>query len=425
MGPYDVALLIYDVASVPIALFSLSSLAFSFLTLVDRSPAISSAERSSFRPSVTVQIACFDDPVAIRCAEACLRFDYPSDRVSLMLLDDSVDIDTSRQLRDLAEAHPDRVTYLHRSHRRGFKAGALADAMPLVKSDLVALFDADFVPAPDLLADLVAPFEDPRVGIVQARQGFLNAERTLVARFASYLLSVHHHVMLPVAARFGAVLFCGTAGALRVRAIDDAGGWDPSSITEDAELSVRLLARGWRSIYVTAETPSEVPESLRGFLRQQMRWCFGGLRVFVDHAGLILFGGDLRASQRAMITFLTLGNVISPAVVVITLAGVAGWLFLALGAAQPEPSLHMARGPLGFACTASFLFGGAVALARRGKLRELPWLVLGAFSVAIALAFANSIAVVRALVFSRRPLFGRAGSWVCTPKAGNAEHAAR
>jgi len=420
----DILAIVYYIALVPVAVMAAATVAITALGLRSKPSgvAIPQTVDPGELPFVSVQIPVFNDPVAVRCVEACLSFVYPASRYEIMILDDSNDPETTRLLSNIAELNPGRVVLVRRTRRTGYKPGALVAAMPLTRGELIAIFDADFVPAPDLLGALVAPFSDRRVAIVQGRQGFLNAHQGIVARFASYLLAVQHHVIMPVAAQYNAVLFCGTAGVLRRLAIDDAGGWNTGSVTEDSDLSVRILARGWKSIYLPKETPSELPTTLPAFLKQQTRWCFGGLRVFIDHASLILVKPGLRVPQRAILTYFTLGNVAPVSAAAMTLAGLAAWIFVAwniVSGAVPRGGID---GSLGLACTGGFLSVAGVALHRSRRLRELPWLMLSACSVALVLAFANAGAAVRALLLARRPLF-EGTSWVCTPKIGNAAYA--
>ncbi len=415
MTPHDVTLILYNLALLPVVFFSLLFVILTALSAYfdpPRRARLGPAPRLARHPHVTVQVPAFNDPIALRCLDACRAFTYPA--YDIMIVDDSTDEGTARKLAAYARRHRN-VTYVHRDNRRGYKPGALKEAMPLVKGEIVALFDADFVPRKDFLERIVKPFEDERVAIVQGRQGFLNARKNLIARFASYLLQVHHYIHMPINQRANSVFFCGTAGAIRKRAIEEVGGWNPASITEDTELSVRILARGYRTVYLPFETPSEVPVTIESFLKQQMRWCFGNVRVFFDNYRQILFRRGLTLGQRLMITYLTLGNFIAPLVLLMTIAGFAGWFsgdlrLFGLG--------DVADFLLKFLYTAGFFLMGFVMLLKRGSPREFPQLLLAGVSVSLLLAAANSVAVYRALFQKGKPLFAR-NSWICTPKTGN------
>lgn len=402
---------VYTASVVPVAVSTLVMLAMAALTMFPRRRAPAPAPTAAL-PFVSVVIPVFNDVVALRCIEACLDFRYPADRYEIVVLDDSTDATTCARITTYAAERG--VTVRHRATREGYKPGALAAAMPTLKGELVAIFDADFVPGPEVLSMLVGPFADPKVAIVQGRQGFLGEEQSLVARFAACLLSIHHHVMIEASSRFGVVFFCGTGGVLRRSAIEDAGGWNTKSITEDADLSVRLLARGWKATYLPVEVPGEVPVTLRAFLRQQMRWCFGGVRVFFDHAALVLGPSELGLVQRWLVAYFTLGNVVAVAVAAMTVVGLASWGGLALGVTSGLD------GRAGIACTLGFVLVAALALRRRGRLRDVAWIFLGACTVAVPLAFVNALASLRAIATADRPLYAST-SWICTPKVGNRE----
>jgi cellulose synthase/poly-beta-1,6-N-acetylglucosamine synthase-like glycosyltransferase len=411
---HDINLFVYNLALVPVIFFSSLFIFLALLNIaIDRER--SRKAKLDFFPFVTIQVPSFNDPVAERCVDACRKFRYPQDRFEIMILDDSTDERISSRLARYAGRHRN-VRFVHRETREGYKPGALKDAMHLVRGEIIVLFDADFVPAPDFLERVVPPFKDPKVAIVQGRQGFSNAKKNLIARFARYLLLVHHLIIMPINNKMNTVFFCGTAGAIRKSAIEAAGGWNTKSITEDSDLSVKILAKGYRTVYLPFETPSEVPITLEAFIKQQMRWCFGGIRVFFDHKKELFGGGRLTIRQRLMITYLTLGNLIAPVVILMTVAGFLGWV---------SGDLRLFGVPdvidffLKFFYTAGFLIMGALALYKRRELTEFPHLLLAAFSVSLVLSVANTVAVYKAVFRKDQPLFAKKTSWICTPKTGN------
>jgi len=415
MTPHDLTLLLYNLALLPVIFFSILFIMLTVLSLyADRRPA--RKEKRTYFPRVTVQVPSFNDPVAIRCLKACLKLRYPKEKLQIMVVDDSTNKETATVLKAFSRKH--QLLYIHRDNREGYKPGALKEAMPLVTGEIIVIFDADFIPKKEFLERIVQPFKDPKVAIVQGRQEFLNAKKNLVTRFASYLLIIHHQILMPINHSINTVFFCGTAGAIRKSAIEAVGGWNTHSITEDSDLSVKILSKGYRTVYLPVETPSEVPETIEDFVKQQMRWCFGGLRVFFDHKREILYRKGLTLKQRFMISFMTLGNLVAPVVILMTLAGFAGWFI------GNDPRLFglgdILTFILKFLYTAGFLVMGAVALWKRRTIREFPQLLLAAFSISLILVFANSVAVYKALFRKEQPLFGSAkNSWVCTPKTGN------
>ncbi len=418
MNPADASIVMYNLALLPVLVFSVIFFILTLLNLFVDTPA--KQKTTARRPFVTIQIPSYNDAVAATCVEACVRQAYPKDRYEIQLLDDSTDTRTQEVLRAVAKKHAGMVQYIHRKNRAGYKPGALADAMHRVRGDIIVIFDADFVPRPDFLKRIVAPFDDKQVAIVQGRQAFSNKDVNLVSRFAAYLLMTYHAIVMPIHHKANSVMFCGTAGAIRKSAMISAGGWNTHSITEDSDLSVRIMAKGYKTVYVPFETPSEVPVTLEGFLKQQMRWSYGNVRVWFDHWKLILGKSKLTLSQRLMVTFVTLGNLVAPAVILMTLAGMLGWFF---GDVQLITTTELWEFFIAFFYTAGFLAMGIVTLIKHKSLKEFPQLLLATLSISLILAIANTIAVYKAILRPNQPLFPKEKNrkmWICTAKQGNA-----
>ena len=231
-------------------------------------------------PFVTVQLPIFNESTcASRLVRAVGALDYPRDKLQIQVLDDSTDETaeiTRTEVAALLRAGTDAV-WLHRCDRTGFKAGALAAGLAVAKGELVALFDADFLPPPDFLRAVVGHFCDPGVGMVQARWTHLNRDASLLTRVQALMLDGHH--LVENRARYGAGLmfnFSGTAGVWRRSAIDDAGGWQHDTLTEDLDLSYRAQLQGWRFVYrEDVCAPAEVPEAIAAVRAQQRRWAKG------------------------------------------------------------------------------------------------------------------------------------------------------
>jgi cellulose synthase/poly-beta-1,6-N-acetylglucosamine synthase-like glycosyltransferase len=235
-------------------------------------------------PVVTVQLPMFNEAtVAGRLIEAAGRLDYPLDRLEIQVLDDSTD-----ETRTIAEAKVAELqargidaTYVRRPTREGYKAGALDYGLRTARGELVAIFDADFIPQPGFLRRIVGHFDDPRVAVVQTRWEHMNRDLNLLTQVQSLMLDGHH--LVENRARFGGGLlwnFSGTGGMWRKVAIEDAGGWQHDTITEDLDLSYRAQMRGWRFVYRgDVLTPSELPEDVSSFRAQQFRWAKGTVQT--------------------------------------------------------------------------------------------------------------------------------------------------
>ncbi|MGD8863316.1 MAG: glycosyltransferase [Myxococcales bacterium] len=235
-------------------------------------------------PRVTVQLPMYNEMyVAERLLEGVASIDYPKDKLEIQVLDDSTDETTeiARRKADELAARGYDVTFHHRDNRHGFKAGALEEGLHVAKGDFVMVFDADFVPTPGIVKELIHHFTDPKVGMVQARWGHLNREYSLLTRVQSMMLDGHfviEHIARNRSGRF--FNFNGTAGIWRRAAIIDAGGWEHDTLTEDMDLSFRAQMRGWRFVYVpTALAPAEIPCEMNSFKGQQFRWAKGSAQT--------------------------------------------------------------------------------------------------------------------------------------------------
>jgi len=235
-------------------------------------------------PRVTVQLPIFNEQYVVdRLLDAVCRLDYPKEKLDIQLLDDSTDetVEVARILVDRYAALGHPVTYLHRDNREGYKAGALAEGLKTAKGEFVAIFDADFVPPPDFLLKVIHHFTDPKVGMVQTRWTHINRNYSLLTQVEAILLDGHFVLEHSGRARSGVFFnFNGTAGMWRRCAIDEAGGWEHDTLTEDTDLSYRAQLKGWKFLYLQdVECPAELPVEMTAFKTQQARWAKGLIQV--------------------------------------------------------------------------------------------------------------------------------------------------
>jgi len=235
-------------------------------------------------PRITVQLPIFNEQYVVdRLLDAVCKLDYPREKLDIQLLDDSTDetIAVARALveRYAALGHP--VHYLHRDNRAGFKAGALEEGLKTAKGEFVAIFDADFVPPPDFLLKCIHHFTDPKIGMVQTRWTHINRTYSLLTEVEAILLDGHFVLEHSGRARSGVFFnFNGTAGMWRRVAIDEAGGWQHDTLTEDTDLSYRAQLKGWKFLYLQdVECPAELPVEMTAFKTQQARWAKGLIQV--------------------------------------------------------------------------------------------------------------------------------------------------
>jgi len=179
-------------------------------------------------PHVTVQTPMYNEKfVAKRIIDAVLAFDYPKDKIQFQVLDDSTDESIEIVANTVAhyKARGFDIEHVRRESRRGYKAGALADAMDDVKGDFIAIFDADFIPHPDFLQRTIPYFSNPKIGLVQGRWTYLNSGKNTLTRLQSVMLDAHFGV--EQVTRYGKGVFFnfnGTAGVWRKETIMENSG---------------------------------------------------------------------------------------------------------------------------------------------------------------------------------------------------------
>jgi len=237
-------------------------------------------------PIITVQLPIFNERyVSRRLVDAVCKLDYPRDRMQIQVLDDSTD-DTQDILSGTVQEYKNQgfwIEYIHRVNRSGFKAGALQDAMPLVKGNYIAIFDADFIPSANWLKDTIRHYVDnpeANVAVVQTRWGHVNSEYSLLTKLQSTGIDGHFAIEQQARCNNGYFLnFNGTAGIWNREAIIDAGGWHADTLAEDMDLSYRAQLKGWKVVYDNnIVAPAELPVAMLAFKLQQFRWAKGSIQ---------------------------------------------------------------------------------------------------------------------------------------------------
>jgi cellulose synthase/poly-beta-1,6-N-acetylglucosamine synthase-like glycosyltransferase len=257
-------------------------LVYAYMKYRDKVPV--PASRFDELPMVTLQLPVYNEMYVVdRLIQSVCRMDYPRDRFEVQVLDDSTD--ETRSIAELAvrraAAQGVDITYLHRTDRTGYKAGALEAGMKVAKGEFIAIFDADFLPTPDFIKRTIDHFTDPKVAVVQARWGHINADYSLLTKIQSILLDAHFVLEHGGRNRAGHFFnFNGTAGIWRRAAIEDGGGWQHDTLTEDLDLSYRAQLRGWK-VHFLADlvVPAELPVEMNAFKSQQHRWAKGSIQT--------------------------------------------------------------------------------------------------------------------------------------------------
>jgi cellulose synthase/poly-beta-1,6-N-acetylglucosamine synthase-like glycosyltransferase len=298
-------------------------------------------------PMVTVQLPIYNEYyVAGRLIDDVARMDYPADRLEIQVLDDSTD-DTRAVVADLVAKWREKgvdIAHIRREGRAGYKAGALRHGLEIARGELIAIFDADFVPRPDFLREAVpAMVADPGLAFVQTRWGHVNRDFSLLTRLQA--VAIDGHFGIEQAGRWArgyCFNFNGTAGVWRRAALVDVGGWQDDTLTEDLDVSYRAFMAGWRAGYLReVEAPAELPVSMSAYRRQQHRWARGSFECAIKHLPP-LWRSDLPFSRKVSATLHLTGYFIHLLLLVLSL------LYpVILLVAEPHPELFALLGVLG------------------------------------------------------------------------------
>ncbi len=244
-------------------------------------------------PFVTIQLPVYNEMYVVeRLIEVVSKFNYPIDRFEIQVLDDSTDESFEISKRKVEEIKKKgiNIELIQRPDRIGFKAGALDYGMKSAKGEFIAIFDADFIPDPDFLQKTVPHFDNDKVGVIQTRWGHINKNYSMLTRLQAFGLDAHFTVEQGgrnIGGHF--INFNGTAGIWRKTCIEDAGGWEHDTITEDLDLSYRAQLNGWKFKFLEdVVTPAELPVVMSALKNQQFRWTKGGAENFVKMGNRII-----------------------------------------------------------------------------------------------------------------------------------------
>jgi cellulose synthase/poly-beta-1,6-N-acetylglucosamine synthase-like glycosyltransferase len=373
-------------------------------------------------PTVTVQLPVYNEAwVVERAIDSLAGLDYPSDKLEIQVLDDSDDKTTEIAAKRVKwwQAKGLKITLIHRDGRNGFKAGALAEGLKKASGQFIAIFDADFVPPPDFLRRTIPYFlQNPRLGVIQTRWGHLNREYSPVTRAQALALDGHFLVEQVARQRAGLFMgFNGSAGVWRRRCIEEAGGWQSDTLTEDLDLSYRAQFAGWECLFLPEiVVPAEIPPQLNAFKNQQKRWAKGSIQCLLKLAPAVL-----RSSRPAFHKFeaiLHLSNYLVHPLMLLSLLIVLPLLLQGV-------KIHF---PLTYLTIASFgpplvYLVAALRGSDKGPREMLFFPLLALMGIGIALN--NTVAIAETLLkkggeFERTPkfrLYRREGDWEGNPYA--------
>jgi cellulose synthase/poly-beta-1,6-N-acetylglucosamine synthase-like glycosyltransferase len=358
-------------------------------------------------PKVTVQLPVYNELYVVeRLIDALAKLNYPNDLLQIQILDDSTD-QTSELIQVKLLAYPKvNFQYLHRSNRKGFKAGALKQALPLSEGEFIAIFDADFVPDPDFLIKTLPYFSTSQVGMVQSRWTHLNQNYSLLTQLQAFALDAHFLIEQSGRNQQGAFInFNGTGGIWRKACILDAGNWEEDTLTEDLDLSYRAQRKGWRFVYrPEIESPAELPPILSAIKSQQFRWTKGGAECAMKHLAIVMKESHPWAIKFHALAHL-LNSTIFIAILLTSLSSIGLWWGVQLK--WIPMTLFWASGisMIGFLLVAGVYLVSYLAAQQYSGTSILGavWKLPLFFSVSMGLALHNTQAVLEGLTGKKSP----------------------
>lgn len=364
-------------------------------------------------PAITVQLPIYNERYVVeRLINACAGLSYPLDRLQIQILDDSSD-DSSQLIGERVRYWRGRgldMVHIRRDSREGFKAGALKHGLEMATGDFIAIFDADFVPPADFLRRLLPHFGRADVGMVQARWAYLNEQASFLTRIQAFSLDAHFVVEQFARNQLHCFMnFNGTAGIWRRTCIDEAGGWEGDTLTEDLDLSYRAQLAGWSFVYDGAvSAPSELPIDVNAIRSQQFRWAKGSMQTARKLLWQLAHSRtDLRVRWEGF--FHLTGHIVFPTVLLVALLH-APLVFMKAVTGMPG-DLYFLVMSIGLVALAAVLITQVFA---QKNLHDDWWKRLGFVPVFLAgslgLALNNTLAVAGALT-------GRSTPFIRTPKS--------
>jgi len=424
MDIVTVGKLLFYICMIPLIVYSLKFYAISISSIFVRKK--TKVYTSSKKlPKVSIHIPVYNDAVVVECVKSCMGFDYPKNKYEIIVIDDSTEDETINTIDKLHKERPG-FRVLRRESRRGFKAGALNDALKISKGEIIVVFDSDYTLGPDFLKKIVQPFlHDKNIAFVQTRWGFTNPVKNRVSRIAMTSYNAFHQCSMPVKEKLGTAIFCGTGGAIRKNVLVEVGGWNEESIGEDIDLTVRVLNKSYKQVYLPyLRATGEVPETLKAFVKQQQRWAYATTKVMKDYLGMIVNSKGLTKRQKIDLFFIVTGFLVFPFILGVTISTamtVYPWFgpnttgeifnlsYLLRSTSLAARDFFSFEGIMLLFLACGYLFQCLLGLLYEKKYKyitSIPWIFVIGFIVQVT----NSIAVFKALL-------GMKHSFYKTPKA--------
>lgn len=365
-------------------------------------------------PKVTIQIPTYNEIAALNCAKKCINFDYPKDKMEIIIGDDSNDIKISKQIDDFAKKYENLIKVTRRGKNIGFKPGNLNHMLKYTNGEIIVIFDSDFLPEKDFLKRILIPFiADKNVSVVQAKWNIHNFKQNVYSILGGTISLLCHNIALPFIKNYGGNTFlCGSAEAIRKKDLINVGGWTSGTLTEDVECSFRLIEKGNKKLIFLEdlECKCEAPYTFKDLCKQQMRWAYGVISAFKLHFKNILKSKQTNKKDKLSVIIFASGYLFSMLILMLTIIG-----FLSIISNRPAPiewGLFLSETFRNVLLTSGFIITSIVALSLGKKIKEIPKMIAGSLSVGLVVAYYVNVGIFKAI-------FSREMKWFMLNKNGN------
>ncbi len=255
-------------------------------------------------PKVSIHLPICNEPPQMvqQTLDALADLDYPDFEV-LVIDNNTMDPAVWEPVAAHCARLGSRFRFFHLGRWPGYKAGALNFALRETAADaeIVGVLDSDYVVSPDWLRSMVPGFANPTVGFVQSPQDYRDNDGSFFKRLMFWEYAGFFHLGMVIRNERNAIIQHGTMTLVRRSALDEVGGWSEWTITEDAELGLRLFRQGWQAVYSSRSFGRGVmPDDFAAFRKQRFRWAYGAMQICRAHWRALLspLNRDLTLGQR-------------------------------------------------------------------------------------------------------------------------------
>ena len=245
-----------------------------------------------YAPMISLHVPAYNEPpeMVADTLRSLAALDYPNYEV--LVIDNNTPEEANwQQLNAVCQQLGPRFRFMHLDQWPGYKSGALNFALSQTspQAEIVGSIDADYRLRPDFLKALAPAFANPKVAFVQTPQDYRDYQGDPYTESTYHGYKYFFEVSMPTRNEHNAIIFAGTMGLIRKSVLEEIGGWDEWCITEDAEASLRILKRGYSSVYIKHSYGyGLMPFTFEGLKKQRFRWCFGGIQILKKHWGSLM-----------------------------------------------------------------------------------------------------------------------------------------